>query len=171
MARSSAARVARKVAERSEPIEVTLSDGNKATLKPVPATVMVEALQSIPDPEPVYFEKEDGNRVENPTDPRYVRAVNEVSERRQSMVIDVMLMFGVDCIVPDSEGWLPKVRSFFDLTGRDLESEYSLDDEFDVAFLYKKYVVGDSSLFVKIREISGLQDSDLDEAEGRFQGN
>lgn len=147
---------AKRVASgQGEEQEVTLSTGVRVRLHPVSSSLVEEMKAAIPmPPVPVVYIEAKDREEENPNDPRYIDAVDEVKSKRGDAVLDALLIFGVELIdgLPEDKTWLKKLqllerRKTMNLSGFDLE------DDFDLEFLFKKYVaVAGADLHV----ISGL---------------
>lgn len=93
--------------------EYTLSSGVVVRIKPVPPLAMREAAIQTQPPRPPMVHIEDRDQeIENPSDPDYLKALEEHQMKQLYLVSDVMMMLGVDIIhVPDdvfpveSEEW------------------------------------------------------------------
>ena len=150
---------------------VYLSDGNKARVLPVPAALIDEVSNRIPEPPVPMWHNQDAGRDEpNPDDPAYLAALRDMNRKRGIAAIDAMVMFGVELVdgLPQDEAWLKKLRMLERLGRLDL-SAYNIEDLFDKEFLYKRYVAVDNIVLGKISEISGITPADVEAAELPFQ--
>lgn len=89
-----------------------LEGGDYVKLTPV-AAFLIERVQSgIPLPRVPVFVDESGNEYENPTDPEYLRQVQDVEMRRSGLTVTAAVFFGAslcdskgDPIDPPDTGW------------------------------------------------------------------
>lgn len=81
----------------------TLENGLRVRLRAVPAFLVdrVQAQIKIPDP-PIFIEEETGREISNPTDPDYLRQVDEAQTRKIAVSMLSAVIFGVELI--DDEG-------------------------------------------------------------------
>lgn len=163
--------VAKERSERDYDEIVVLSTGIRVKLHGVSATLIDEVSSRIADPEiPVIFDEDKQRNIENPFDPKYIKAVDQVAKLRGVAALDAMIMFGVilvDPIPPDSE-WLPKLLYLQKRGNLDL-SPYDLKDPFEKEFVFKRYVaVGSDDL----QKIGGqVTQAQVAQAEAAFQGD
>lgn len=140
---------------QGEEQEVTLSTGVCVCLHPVSSSLVEEMKAAIPmPPVPVVYIEAKDREEENPNDPRYIDAVEEVNRKRGDAILDALLIFGVELVegLPEDKTWLKKLRLLERRKTLDL-SGFDLDDAFDLEFLYKKYVAVAGT---DLRIISGL---------------
>jgi hypothetical protein len=152
---------------------VTLSDGRKARLIPVSATLIDEVTTRIKDPEvPMIYLEEKGRSEPNPSDPIYLEKMSEANRERGIAAIDAMVMFGVELLdgVPEDGEWLKKLR-FMEKRGQIELSSYDLEDSMDREFVYKRFIAVGNSLLERITHISGIGQEDIEQAERSFRGN
>src|SRR3990170_1168546 len=91
----------------------TLDTGVRVRVKPIPAAVIDEVTARIPQPVvPKWYDKEIEREIENPSDPAYIRALEEYDRKRGSAMIDACVMFGLDLVdgLPDNDKWLAKFK-------------------------------------------------------------
>ncbi len=82
---------------------VTLDSGVVVRLKEVSPYALDLALRLLPKPEvPVVYIEEKGRSEENPSDPAYRKALEEYEQKRNDLVIDTCLLFGVEVM------WVPE---------------------------------------------------------------
>lgn len=152
---------------------VTLSTGIRARIKGVPPAIIDDATTGLKDPKiPTTFDEEKGREVENPFDPEYLSAKEEVERQRGVAAMDVMIMFGVDLVdpIPDDDTWLSKLRFLarrktipFD------ETLYNLEDPVEREFIFKRYVAVAGADLALISERSGIVNQGaLQQAENTF---
>jgi hypothetical protein len=152
---------------------ITLSDGRRARLVPVSAALIDEVSSRIEDPAvPTFFNEEKGREEENPFDPAYLRATEDIGRRRGLATLDAMIMFGVELLegLPEDDGWVKKLvwmekHDRLDLSG------YDLDDEIDREFVYKRYIACPPTLAQRIGQLSGLSATEVAAAERSFPGD
>jgi len=155
---------------------ILLSTNHWAWLRPVSASIISEAQTSISSPPvPKWFNEDKDREEENPNDPAYQLALLNAEAERNNVGIESMIMFGVDLC--DSEGtlleappegeWLGKLKYMERKKMLDL-SEYNLDDDFDVMFLYKKYIAVSAMDIPLISAASGVSEEDISDALASF---
>lgn len=89
-----------------------LEGGDYVKLSPVAAFLIERVQSSIPLPKiPVYI-TEDGQELENPTDPEYLRQVQDAEMRRSGLTVTAAVFFGASLcdskgekISPPDTGW------------------------------------------------------------------
>ena len=151
--------------------EVTLSTGYRARINPVGASLIDEVVARVKDPVvPMFYNEDKGREEENPLDPNYVEALQTAQHKRAMAAMDTLILFGLDLIdgLPDERDWLQKLkylerRGHFDL------SEYDLDDEFDLEFVFKKYIACGTQDLIMLGEHAGLNRKDVEEASKSFK--
>ena len=139
-----------------------LSTGVRAVLKPVSASLIEEVTSRIEEPEvPKWFDPNKEREEENPTDPNYLREVAEVTRLRGLAAFDAMLLFGVELVdpIPDN-GWESRLSI--------LGISVNKDDEFERKFAYIKYIAVSSSDMDELSRLSGVQQSEVDDAVNSF---
>lgn len=140
---------------------------------PVSAILVQEVTQQIKDPEPPMIFIADKDREEpNYSDPKYLRAMQMANEARAVAGYDATIMFGLDLIdgLPEDDSWLKKLqymvkRKMLDLSG------YDLEDEYDLEFLLKRFLIADANLLEEIAAVSGITEQEVREIEEKsFRG-
>lgn len=151
---------------------VTLSTGIRAKLLPVPASLMQEVVSRLKEPPiPLEYDEAMGRKVENPHNPEYRAALAELEQKRAKASIDAMAMFGIELIdgLPEDKKWLAKLKKMEKFGYLDL-SEFDLEDEFDLEFLYKRFIALGNDEIVRIGTLTGISQEDVEVAEGFFSG-
>ena len=117
--------------------------GVNVRLVSVPLGLIQDAQSHLREPKVPIWHNETKNRdEENPNDPDYLDAVEKYKTDLNTAAIDTFVMFGIEIDkLPDDDAWLKKLqwshkRGTIDLSGIDFE------DELDLEFLFKKYVIG-----------------------------
>lgn len=152
---------------------VTLSSGDEAILRPVTASLIDEVTSRVRDPEvPMWFNEAKEREEPNPSDPKYLRAMDEANRERGVAAMDAMIMFGVELVngLPDNENWVKKLR-FLEKRGQLSLKDYDLEDEFDRTFLYLRYIAVDSKIIGEITGLSGMSAEEIEQAEDSFPDN
>lgn len=160
-------------ASKTGPGEVTLSTGVRVNLRPVPAWLVQETQNHIPDPPVPVWRNPDKDRDEpNPADPTYLAELKQAEARRAEAGTDVLVLYGVELVdgVPPDEEWLPRLRflakrGLFDL------SEYDLADPLERAFVFVKFVAMGNDDWALLGKVAGLSGEDVDRAVKSFRGN
>lgn len=149
---------------------VVLSTGIRAILHPVSASLIQDVVSRIIDP-PVPFEYDEvkGTKQENPHNKEYQAALFENNQRRARASMDAFALFGVELVdgIPEDEKWLKKLKQMERLGYVDL-SDFNLEDDLDLEFLYKRYVAMGASDFAEVGRITGIRQEDIDTAEKLF---
>ena len=151
----------------------TLSTGIRVKLHPVSSALIEDLKAVIPYPEVPVVHIEDKDRdEENPNDPIYLQKVEETNRLRGDAALAGLLEFGVELIdgLPEDDGWLKKLNRLvkkrqLDLTG------FDLTDEFDLEFLYKRYVAVAGDDLRMIAPLYGLRPLEVARARATFLGN
>lgn len=170
---SEVTKVAKEVKASNSGNIVTLSDGRKAKLVPVSASLIDAVTRRVKPPEvPKVWIADKEREEENPNDPSYVKAVEEYDRLRGTATMDAMVLFGVELLdgVPEGDDWLKKLKYLERRGGLDL-SEYDLDDPMDREYVYKRFIAVPLTLINRITEISGISAQEVEVAEDSFQGN
>lgn len=168
--KSAAVQVAKEKAASEEKI-TTLSTGVRAILVPVAASLIQAVTSKIKDPEiPIWHDPDKDRDVPNPTDPTYLKQIQEASEARAMAAVDASVMFGIELVddIPDN-GWDKKLQ-YLERLGHLNLTEFDFSDELDRDFLYKRYIAVGSDDLIKIARMGGLQPDDLDAADASFPG-
>jgi hypothetical protein len=151
---------------------VTLSTGVVVELTPVSSSLVEEMKSSIKmPPVPVVWIEAKEREEENPNDPRYIDAVQDVERRRADAIFDALCTFGVELVdgLPDDDLWIKKLRllerrGVLDLSGFDLENE------FDLEFLYKRYVAVAGTDLQLISGLHGFRPMEVARQRAMFLG-
>jgi hypothetical protein len=151
---------------------VTLSTGIRAKLLPVPASLMQEVVSRLKEPAvPWEYDEALGRDAENPHNLEYRKALAELDQKRAKASIDAMAMFGIELIdgLPEDGKWLAKLKRMESFGYLDL-SEFDLEDEFDLEFLFKRFIALGNDEIVKIGTLTGISQEGIDVAENSFPG-
>ena len=173
MARSPAIDTAKKNGHIKLNEPITLTTGIQVQLKPVPITAIQDAQSQIVEPQvPMQEIPGKDGLYENPTDPDYVRKRAEVFNERVRAGFDVMAIMGIELLggLPEDNTWLKKLK-FLSKRGHLNLDDYDLEDEFELEFLYKRYVVMGNDDWMLLSQISGISEEDIAQAKDSFPGN
>jgi hypothetical protein len=160
--------------ERSDGTEVTvaLPYGVQGTIVPVPPQLVDEVTNRIKDPDiPMWTNEDKGRDEPNPSDPDYLRELEEANRARGIAAIDTMALFGIDIeALPPDDAWLKKLqymqkRGLIDL------SDYDLEDEQEREFVFKRFIAVNNPILKKIMAVSGISEEEVAAAEGSFRSN
>ncbi len=146
-----------------------LASGIRVKFLPVSAAVITELQSNIKEPDvpviphPSPDLAKEGQTIEHPDSPTYKQALAAVEAKRIKVGIDAMVMFGVELVdgVPEDKKWIKKL-SMIGIT------DINEDDEVELEFAYKKYMVVDSTTLTKIAELSGVTAAQIDAAKDSF---
>lgn len=161
--------------QQSKPADATilLSTGIRATIKPVPASLLDKVSSHIPDPEPPkQFIKQKGREEYNPLDPEYLRLKEEALTERGRATTEAMVMFGIDLVddVPPLDEWLPPLR-FLEKRGRLDLGEWDLDSDVERELLYKLFVAVANVDIMLVSQASGVSPEEVEQAMRGFLGS
>jgi hypothetical protein len=140
-------------------------------VKPIPAAIITDVTNRIPDPEiPVWYNKEMERNEANPGDPEYVRMKSEVERKRGEAMIDATILFGIELVdgIPPVEEWMPRLQFMIRRGQLDL-SQYNLDDPLELEYVFKRYVVGNIALITHIQQLSSVMPDDIGKAAAPFR--
>ena len=152
---------------------VTLSTGVVVRLSPVSSSLVEEmkAVIKMP-PVPVVWIEAKEREEENPNDPKYIEDVEEVNRRRADAIFDALCIFGVELVdgLPEDALWIKKLRLLERRGMLDL-SEFDMEDEFDLEFLYKRYVAVAGTDLQTIGGLHGFRPMEVARARAMFLDN
>lgn len=154
---------------------LTLPSGVRVRINPVSPALIDEVTSYVKLPEvPVFVNEEyDPPREEpNPSDPDYLRAIEDAESERLAASIDALVMFGIDLIdgIPEEDDWIKKLQ-FLEKRDRIDLSVYDFNDPYELEFAYKRLVAMDGDLITRISGLSGVSKEDVEDAEESFRGD
>jgi hypothetical protein len=152
---------------------VTLSTGVRARLSPVSSSLVEDMKNAVEMPKvPVVWIEAKEREEENPNDPRYIEAVNAAEMRRSDAIFDALCMFGVELEdgLPEDDKWLRKLK-LLEKRGRMDLSGFDLKDEFDLEFLYKRYVAVAGADLQIIGGLHGMRPLEVARQRATFLGD
>jgi hypothetical protein len=170
--KSPAPEVAREIQgefKLDEPVE--LSTGVRAIIRAVPNTLIDNVSARIEDPlPPKQFIESKGKEEVNYLDPTFLREVENTNKRRGRAVTEALIMFGVELVdgVPDPEEWMPRLQHLVKRGLLDL-SDWDLEDEFDLEYVYKAFVAVAQKDVERIMVACGLLEETVAAAMDSFQ--
>lgn len=148
--------------------------GVKARVVTVPVGLIQDALAKIKQPDvPTWFNEDKGRDEENPNHPDYLRDIDEYREKRGLVTTDTLCLFGIDIEdgwPPGDTKWLRRLKLMHKRDSLDLEW-VDWDDEIDLEFLFKRYVLGTSSVIARISAKTGVTQEGIAQAKDGFPGN
>ena len=146
-------------------------EGYPVRVKAIPAAIISDTTNRIPDPPvPTWHNKEYDRDEANPNDPSYLLAKEEVDRKRGEAMIDATVMFGIELPdgVPPTENWLPRLQ-FMERRGQIDLSGYNLDDELELEFVFKRYIIANIALITYIQRLSSVTPEDVGKAGQPFR--
>ena len=146
-------------------------EGYVIRVKAIPVAIISDVTDRIPDPEiPVWHNPEMDRDEQNPNDPAYLKAKEEVDAKRGRAMIDATVMFGIELPsgIPPTDEWLPKLK-FLEKHGQVDLSGYDLSDDLELGFVFKRYIIANVALINYIQEKSSVMPSDLEKAGRPFR--
>lgn len=152
---------------------VTLSTGVTVRLKPVSSSLVEEMKGAVKmPPVPTVWIEAKEREEENPNDPKYIEDVQAAERQRADAVFDALAVFGVELEdgLPEDDAWLKKLkllerRGSIDLSG------FNLKDEFDLEFLYKRYVAIAGTDLQLLSGLHGFRPLEVARARATFLGD
>ena len=167
--------VAVVAAEDKHDAERVLSTGVRVRVNRVPQMLMDAAVHKVEEPEvPLWYDEDRDREVLNPNHPHYLAAVEKYERDQRLASIDACILWGIDLLdgLPKDDLWLKKLKYYAKMGHIDL-SGYDLEDEFELEFIYKRYVallVDDLSDLMP-EMISGITEEEVAKARETFQGD
>jgi hypothetical protein len=150
---------------------VTLSTGVRARLRAVSPTLIYDVTRRIQDPAiPMQYIEDKGREEPNPTHPEYLREVERADRERGTAANDTLVMFGVELTdgLPEDDDWLMRLRWMEKHGHLDL-SDYDLDDDIDLEFLYKRFIAVAGADMILVTKLAGLNMEEAELLLDRFQ--
>ena len=148
-------------------------DGVCIRLVGVPSGTIQDAISRVRLPDVPLWHNPDKDRDEpNPSDPGYLKALEQHSQEQGRVATEAMIMFGAeidsDTWPPQDDTWLRKLklaarRGTLDLSWVDWE------DEIDRQFLFLKYHAIDNGRLMQIGQLAGLSQEARAQARASFQ--
>lgn len=151
--------------------EIWEVEGHLIKIKAIPVAIISDVTNRIPDPAiPLWHNAEMNRDEQNPNDPAYINAKEEVDRKRGQAMIDATVMFGIDLPhgVPPTEEWLPKLR-FMEKRGQVDLSGYDLEDPLECEFVFKRYIIANIGLINYIQQLSAVTPDDIAKAGKPFR--
>ena len=170
MIEKAAIEAARELADEPQD-DIWEVDGYLFIPKAIPVAIISDVTSRIPEPTvPVWHDPEYDRDVENPNDPAYVRAKEEVDRKRGEAMIDATVMFGIKLPdgVPPTDKWLPRLQ-FMERLGQIDLSGYNLDDNLEKEFVFKKYIIANIAVINYIQNMSSVTPEDIGKAGKPFR--
>ena len=155
---------AKEQRKADEPVVVTLITGAKATLLPVPPSLVQDVQVRIKDPPvPKFFNEDKGREEENPNHPSYLAALEQAESERVQATLNATIMFGVELEegFEIDEKWVKKLKM--------LGFEIDEDDPDALEFAYKKYGVS-NDILIQIGMLTGISKADVERMGEFFRG-
>lgn len=159
--------------------EITLSNGIRLELKPVPPFLVRKAALGISRPVPPSVSVNDKGRTEpNPNDPDYQKALAEYEEKTSDMGNRVMMIVGTEILEPLPEGIQPPESNEWVELLRILEIEVpegELGEPRQRKYAWLRYyalaTAGDVIKVIGgLTRLSGIPEKEVDEAVRSFRG-
>ena len=97
-----------------------IESGDYVKVGYVPPFLVERVQRSIPDPEVPTFVGEDGERIENPTDPSYLMEIQTVEARRNSVAMLAAVMYGMTLCdengtsIEPGDDWVRRIQWLLD---------------------------------------------------------
>ncbi len=155
--------------------ERVLSTGVRVRVNRVPQMLLDAAVHKVEEPQvPVWYDEDRERDVLNPNHPHYLAALEEYERDQRLAAVDASILWGIDLLdgLPEDDSWLKKLKYYAKLGHIDL-SDYDLEDEFELEFIYKKFVAmaGDDLSDLMPEMISGVTEEEVAKARETFQSD
>lgn len=152
-----------------------LANGTRVHISTIPQLLIDDAVRRVKRPEvPYVMDEGKGYEIPNESDPRYLAALDEHAEAQAAAAVDAVILWGIELAegLPPDEEWLPKLH-FYAKRGHVDLSGYDLDNEFEKAFVYKRYIALSARDIGELlpEMISGVTEEDVEAAKASFQSN
>lgn len=151
--------------------ETILSTGIRARLMPLAPGLLQEVMSGIQDPPvPKFFNDDKGREEENPTDPDYLKAIQENSIKRNRAALEAAIMFGVELLggLPEDNDWIKRLR-FMEKRGLLNLSGIDFDDPMEKEFCFKRFVAVSNDDFGMLSRLSGVSEEMVAKAAANFR--
>ena len=125
-------------------LEYTTVNGHRIAIKHVPYVLIEMMAKEIPEPvPPQVVNKSNGQLMQNPSDPKYLRDVELVQLQRTDRAWDAHLSLGVRLLdpMPPIDGWIDTLKHVLSFITEDVLARYDLENPRDVDILYKRFFV------------------------------
>ena len=145
--------------------------GTKIRLIAVPVGIVQDSLiQLIPPKAPMFYDEDKDREYENPNDPDYLNDVAMYDQKRGVVTTEAFCMFGIELLdgLPKDDAWLKRLKFMHKKGTLDL-SWVDWDDETDVEFLFKRYVVGTTEVITTISQKTAVTSEAVAQAKTGFQ--
>jgi len=159
----------KKEHDQAQDAIITLSSGVQVKLHPVASYVVREAQLRIPEPQIPLVPHPDApddptKYMENPMCPDYAQAMKDYEVKLEQVGLDAVVLFGIELLsdISEDDGWLHNLK-LIKLVDRDPEDEYERE------FWYKKYVIANADIILRLSAMAALKQEDVDNAIESFQ--
>jgi len=152
---------------------VTLSTGVVVRLKPVSSLLVEQMKAAIKMPKvPVVWIEAKEREEENPNDPAYIEEVQEVERKRADAIFDALCTFGVELVdgLPEDDSWIRKLK-FLEKRGALDLAGFDFNDDFDLEFLYKRYIAVAGADLQTISGLHGFRPMEVARSRAMFLGD
>jgi len=171
MIEKAAIETAREMADETQDEDLWEVEGYTIKVKAIPVAIISDVTARIPEPDvPSWHNPEYDRDEQNPNDPAYLKAKDEVDRKRGEAMIDATVMFGISLPngVPPTEEWLPKLK-FMEKRGQVDLSSYDLSDPLEEEFVFKRYIIANIALINYIQNLSSVMPEDITHAGRPFR--
>lgn len=161
-----AVKTAKARAQEANPDGIVLSTGIRVRLHSVSASLIDEVRARIKDPDvPIIHDEEKGRELPNPSDPTYLRQLEEAEETRNRAALDAVIMFGTELLdgLPDDNVWIDRLE-FLDIN-------VGADDATAREFAYKKYIAVGAPDLPILFTASAATEAEVQQAMRGFRGD
>lgn len=152
---------------------VTLSTGYRVKLTGVPAGLIQTAQARVKNPPvPMWYNAAADREEPNPSHPDYIAALQEAEERRSSVALDIMAMFGFELPENWDDGvWLKKLKLLqMQNPGEIPLDEYDLEDADWREFLFRRWIALGMHDFTLIAAHNNMSEEGVKAHEASFPG-
>ena len=148
-------------------------DGVTICMRGVPSGTVQDAMAKVkPPPVPTWYNEDKGREEENPNDPSYLQALEDLKSEKALAATEAVIMFGMDIDQgtwpPENDVWLKKLklahkRGLLDLSWVDW------DDMIDQQFLFLKHRAMTNERYLQLSAMSGMNQEAMVEAIASFR--
>jgi len=162
--------------QHDDDAERMLTTGVRVRISRVSQMLLDAAVHKVKEPEvPIWYDEDRDREILNPSHPHYLAAMEEYEREQRLAAIDAAVLWGVELVdgLPEDKLWLKKLKYFAEKLGHIDLSEYDLEDEFELEFLYKRYVAlsADDLSELMPEMMSGVTEEDVAKSVETFQGD
>lgn len=159
------------VAKVQDVLDIFEVHGVQVQLVAVPIGIVQDSLAQLAVPKvPMFFDEDKQREYENPNDPEYLQAMSDYDTKRGKITTEAFCMFGIDLPdgLPEDDNWLKRLKFMSKIGTMDLSS-VDFDDEIEIEYLFKRYVVGTTEVITAISQKTAVTREAIAQAKTGFR--